>query len=56
MVPSDERFDPREMHMVHAMLRREFALAPAAIRTVAAGSGDRAGVGCPPSECDHDGP
>jgi hypothetical protein len=44
MVPSDERFDPREMHMVHAMLRREFALAPAAIRTVAAGSGDRAGV------------
>jgi iron-sulfur cluster repair protein YtfE (RIC family) len=41
---SDERFDPREMQMVHAMLRREFALAPAVIRTAATGSRHHAGV------------
>jgi iron-sulfur cluster repair protein YtfE (RIC family) len=42
--PSYERFDPREMHMVPAMLRREFALAPAVIRTAGIGSRDHAGV------------
>jgi iron-sulfur cluster repair protein YtfE (RIC family) len=44
MRPSDERFDPREMQMVHAMLRREFALAPGLIRTAGTGSRDHAGI------------
>jgi iron-sulfur cluster repair protein YtfE (RIC family) len=42
--PGDERFDPREMHMVHVMLRREFALAPALIRTAATGSRDQVDI------------
>jgi hemerythrin-like domain-containing protein len=41
---TEERFDPREMQMVHAMLRREFALAPEVIRTAASGSRDHAGI------------
>ncbi|BBX62529.1 hypothetical protein MSAS_17030 [Mycobacterium saskatchewanense] len=44
MCDGEGHFVLRETQMVHAMLRREFAPAPAAIRAVGSGSDDRASV------------